>query len=220
MNYMYPSTIVDNFLENPDAVVSFANAQKYQSDGTGNWPGERSECLSVIHPALYVTILSRVFSLFYNLDEQNIGWNASIRFQKIPHDKYDEGWVHTDKSILSFLIYLNKNSNLKNGTSLCRLKENYSCMPKDPITQPTKIALYSNVIEVNQTTAVKENHHAAFEETLFVPNVYNRLFVLEGGQYHKAQSFADMSEDRLTLIGFVYCINSPSPPIGRMRKFG
>lgn len=220
MNYMYPSTIIDNFLENPDAVVSFAKAQKYQPDGTGRWPGERSDCLSVIHPSLYFAILNRVFSLFYDTEEQANTQHAFIGFQKVPHDKYDEGWIHTDQSVLSFLVYLNKNSNLKNGTSLCRLKENYSCMPKDPTMLPTKMALYNNVIEANQTTAIKENHHAAFEETLFVSNVYNRLFVFEGGQYHKAQSFADMSEDRLTIIGFVYRIDSTAPPVVRMRKFG
>ena len=35
----YPVTIVDNFFEDPDAVVKMAEEMKYYNPNTGNWPG-------------------------------------------------------------------------------------------------------------------------------------------------------------------------------------
>jgi hypothetical protein len=42
---MIPITIIDDFLENPDLVVDFANSLEYQKDEQGRWPGKRSNHL-------------------------------------------------------------------------------------------------------------------------------------------------------------------------------
>ena len=36
----YPITIVDNFFEDPDAIVELANELKYYNPNTGNWPAQ------------------------------------------------------------------------------------------------------------------------------------------------------------------------------------
>jgi len=38
---IWPTLIVDNFLNNPLEVKKFALNQSYVSDPNGNWPGER-----------------------------------------------------------------------------------------------------------------------------------------------------------------------------------
>ena len=35
----YPVTIVDNFFDDPDAVVEMAEGMQYYNPNTGNWPG-------------------------------------------------------------------------------------------------------------------------------------------------------------------------------------
>lgn len=217
MNLMYPTLIVDNFFSNPDAVVEFANKQSFILDPMGQWPGRRTHCLSTLYPALYETIAHKVFSLFYNLNNESIQGNVSIAFQKVEKGAYDEGWIHVDSSILSFLIYLNKIPSLNSGTSICRLKTDVACTPKHINAQSTKIALYKNQITQEQAKEDKNKWHEAFEETIFVRNVYNRLLVFEGGLRHKAQMFTDMDEDRLTIVGFVNSMLTGNTPIARSR---
>ena len=42
----FPITIVDNFFEDPDAIVELANSHKFYNPDVGNWPGKRTKQLA------------------------------------------------------------------------------------------------------------------------------------------------------------------------------
>ena len=52
----YPVTIVDNFFDDPDAVVEMAEGMQYYNPNTGNWPGTRTKQIYVEN--------SRFFDMF------------------------------------------------------------------------------------------------------------------------------------------------------------
>ena len=49
----YPITIVDDFFEDPDAIVEMANELKYYTPNTGNWPGTRTKNLHIEEPRFF-----------------------------------------------------------------------------------------------------------------------------------------------------------------------
>jgi hypothetical protein len=65
----------------------------------------------------------------------------------------------------------------------------------------------------------KRNNNDKFVETVRINNVYNRLILFEGGEYHGVPTFySDESEERLTQVFFVNALNSQDPyPIVRSK---
>ena len=96
----YPITIVDDFFEDPDAIVEMANALKYYPPDRGNWPGTRTKQLHVVEERFFNYFGEKVHLLFH--DSKPEYWNMQTHFQKIEpfsEDQYDplnRGWVHQD----------------------------------------------------------------------------------------------------------------------------
>jgi len=50
----FPITIVDNFFDDPDAIVETANNLKYFNPQGGHWPGTRTKNLHIDEPRFHV----------------------------------------------------------------------------------------------------------------------------------------------------------------------
>ena len=57
----YPITIIDNFFDDPDAIVELANSLDYYAPETGNWPGVRTKRLHECGENC--TIFNRLFTI-------------------------------------------------------------------------------------------------------------------------------------------------------------
>ena len=61
----YPITIVDDFFEDPDAIVEMANELKYYTPNTGNWPGTRTKNLHIDEPRLHMYFTQKLNYIFF-----------------------------------------------------------------------------------------------------------------------------------------------------------
>jgi len=215
-----PVTVLDNFFDNPDAVRELALQQEFKPSEYGLWPGKRTKQLHEISHSLHDTVCNRLFSLFYNFKTEGIRWKVEGSFQKVDKS-YNTGWVHadTDQSILSGIIYLTPNADIKSGTSIYRQK------PSDPFARikhvDAKAANYKNEISNTDIEKYRLENNAQFEETIKVGNVYNRLLAFDSHMLHAAQDFfGDESEDneRLTLVLFATSLIAGVSPIHRSKR--
>ena len=62
-NYIIPTTIVDDFFDDPELVRKFALEQEYKSDPDLKWPGARSAELHSVDPNFFGNTIQRFFQL-------------------------------------------------------------------------------------------------------------------------------------------------------------
>ena len=75
--------VVDNFFENPEALVEFGKSSHKKI--VGRQPGLRSKNLWEIDQALHNAIIKKALSCYYDLDYVSISWQASVmEFHEIP----------------------------------------------------------------------------------------------------------------------------------------
>ncbi len=217
-NVIIPTTIVDNFFDNPDKVRQWAIQQSFYPDEDGRWPGLRTEQVANLDNLFFQYVIRKSISLFFNFQQEtDIRWVVSMVFQ-IVDKNYDSGWVHSDgnDSQITGIVYLNKDAKLAGGTSIMREKNN--------------ILVHKNTYDITKDSYLKqktrqevekyrEEHNNQFEETINISNVYNRLVLFDSHLYHKAQSFFGEDDDaRLTLIFFVNKLFVNNTPIGRLHR--
>lgn len=203
----FPITIVDNFFDDPDLVVDFANSLEFYKDEHNIWPGSRTKELRDIHPNFYHMTINRFFNMFYKTDRSYV---VDMTFQKVPK-KYGKGWIHYDDSLITNIVYLTKSASINSGTTIYKPKKaNFNLLNLDK-----KIDFYSGKIDDDEIYR-KENNDQ-FEESVIIKNQYNRLFSFEGYTLHSANDFDD--EERLTLIWFVNNFHADHDrcPISRMK---
>jgi hypothetical protein len=193
-NTYIPTTIVDGFLDDPNALREYALKQNYTKDTEGRWPGVRSLCLSKISPILYHHICQKTLSLLYT-NNQPYRYEADIFFQIINND-YESGWVHKDPSLITTVLYLTPG--LNSGTSLY-LKKNVDF--NDSTYIQDKIDSYlSGMYNINS----RNLNNQQYEETVIVKGLYNRLIVFDSNIYHAAHDYfgSNKEDSRLTLVSF------------------
>ena len=231
----FPITIVDNFYDDPDFVRHYALSQKFKKSETGHWPGERTQCLSLLNLTIYNNFFRKIFSLFYDLYSTELDWKAEVTFQKInnlsedPQSYKNKGWVHCDEQQISGLVYLNPSSLENCGTSIYRLNNSFSGVfdAEKEFVREEKFKLYTgqDVSEENYSKALKSVNDK-FTETIRIENVYNRLILFNGRDFHGVPSFyLPNGETRLTQVFFIRSLkrinndmfNGENYPISRMR---
>jgi hypothetical protein len=205
----FPVTVVDNFYENPDLVRDFALSLPYFPSEDGRWPGARSDNLSEINENFFKTFSNKLLSLFYDFNDCELEWIIETSFQQvcsfsdIKTSILNQGWIHSDgESIFSGVVYLNPNPKEGWGTSIYKLKngEVFDC------EQRTKFLHYSGSKDFNEEEFEEEKQYNnnKFVESIKIENVYNRLILFEGGEWHGVPSFySDDDEPRLTQVFFV-----------------
>ena len=213
-----PITILDDFLDNPDAIRDFALSLEFNSEPSGRWPGKRTNCLSSLHPYFYNYINKKILSLFF---ENTYNCKCSLYFQLIENHTGD-GWVHQDPDIFTYIIYLSPENKIDCGTSLYNLKYN-------------KIHTVNSIEDYNNLSLRKEYHRlkslpshiqkiknqdceSNFNKILNVKDRYNRLLCFSSENHHSANNLSNNDSPRLTLIGFIYDLSTYNLPIIRSKQ--
>lgn len=237
MKRFFPIQAVDNFFENPDEVVKFANSLEYGMGNKGDWPGVRTHPLHVLNYPFFNSVLLKIFASFFDYKHTTINYDdVTMYFQKTyPYDTKNKnsilnnGLIHRDGDMpLVGLIYLTKNADLNSGTSIFNVINSDKITIKQTeefIKRKQKIYKKSfkkmtkkDFIEYEKlVNDVEEN----FEETIRFNNIYNRLIAYDGSDYHKCNSFYTGQKERLTLVFFVRTIKSNNfYPIQRISSCG
>jgi len=213
----FPVVIVDNFFKNPNKVRNFALHQEFKRDEKSNYPGLRTDCLSVIEPSLHNEFLKKFFSIYYDFQFEEVNWTVEAKFQKTG-DNFESGWIHHDgdsysNNKVAGIIYLTPNAPLQSGTSIYKEKNNV-LIPS--INAQAKYSHYYSNGNSEELKNLKEQEKEQFDETINVSNVYNRLISFDADEYHAAQNyFGQDNESRLILVFFVSKFNAHSLPLER-----
>ena len=86
MSAYIPTTILDNFLYNPQTIANWGLSQTFTPALHNNWPGKRTECLSILHTPLFDYINKKVLCLFFT---EEVNCKSTLRFQLIEDYKND-----------------------------------------------------------------------------------------------------------------------------------
>jgi hypothetical protein len=212
-------TILDNFFDNPDKIRDYELSLEYEKNPEGRWPGVRSKPIHEINPLLFNELCRRVLSIYFDLEQisSGISWQASIQFQKVDKS-YVSGWVHTDHpSVITAIVYLNKNPNINSGTSMYKLKNNI-LLPDSDKLNTYKHNAFKGKINIENVKEKKEENNNQYVEVVKVHNQYNRILAFDAGLAHSAQDFfGDNDEEpRLTLVIFFNELRVTRSPIERV----
>ena len=220
---MIKNLIVDNILEEPDAIVDYALQQEYAPSEGGKWPGRRSGSMdervfwSIANP-----MGNALYGSFENID---IDMNFQISdplidpSKKNQDDIHNRGWIHKDNMfhVTAGVIYLSKNPEDHTGTSL------YTEIDSEPLEVEERI----RIIETKKAHFLGKEcdnyedtwlkHNTRFEETVRVKNVYNRLVVFGEEVWHGVHTYGKY-KPRLTVVWFLNGIVSNGKCYGTFRK--
>ena len=110
---------VDNFFDDPEEIVKFANSLEYKIGPYGFWPGKRSDELHINHRQFYNSFMIRLLALFFDFENTKLSWSdVGMYFQKTTaFDNTDKnnilntGLIHQDGDYpLVGLVYLTKDA--------------------------------------------------------------------------------------------------------------
>ena len=211
----YPLIIKDNFFPDADSIFEFCNKlDLIDNPSYANYPGDRASCLSNTNKKLYLFISQKIFHILH--DKLPSYYRMDIEFQKIypfvKDDKWDRknrGWVHTDKCLFGGVIYLDKNPDKDAGTSIYESKYGYDVQTEESMFY--KELLYNGkLIDNGQYEDAYDMIADQYKETLRVPNVYNRLLLIPGDQFHAMTTIGD--SERNTIVFFCYEATGVLPP--------
>ena len=219
---------VDNFFDNPEEIVKFANSLVYRIGKKGFWPGKRTEELHINHKQFFNSLLKKILALFFDYKHAKLSWsNVGMYFQKTcafdPKDKnniLNTGLIHQDgKFPLVGLVYLTKDADIDSGTSIMLPNKKYKTrlelgekklslykIPQDKLSKKDLEDYKKLIIDTNEN----------FEESIRFNNKFNRLITYTGTDFHRCNSFYSGKEERLTLVFFVKKIETNAyPPLQR-----
>lgn len=197
----YPTTVIDDFLPNPDEVVRFMNRCAFEENHPA-YPGKRSRHLHILDQKLHNHLDYKICSLFKIERSPNLV--SCYFFQRIEpeFDKYDErnmGMVHADSPCdMGGVIYLDRDPDPDAGTSTYTTK-NFAHMT--PEANQLWWDLHAGKdIDVEKFKKEYHNYTDQFVETVTVKNRYNRLILFDGTTYHRCPNHGDRT--RHTLVFF------------------
>lgn len=206
---LYPVTVIENFLENPETYRQFALKQKYRSltdipEAKYVFPGTRSLDLVDLDKSLHEKILKKLVTVFHNAEYDTMRWAISTNFQSVT-EEYGAGVIHTDtNTIFAAVLYLTPNAPLNAGTSLFKPNSTFN-------EAQYQQALLDNDERFKAGEIVMDtSYHSMFDEIVRINNVYNTLVIYEGKHYHAANQFfgQQLKDSRLTQVFFVNRIDA------------
>jgi hypothetical protein len=213
-----PVTILDDFLDNPDTVRDWGLSLEYKSSPNNAYPGERTACLSQIHPPFFDYINRKVLSLFF---ENPVNYKTNLSFQLI-EGYQGTGWIHQDPSLFTYLIYLSPENGVNCGSSLYKLKQDkfhFLNSSQDYLEDNLRIEHHKTKTLSSSTQELKTQiENINYNKTLDVKDMYNRLLCFSSEQFHSANYFSSKKHPRLTLIGFVVDVSKSNIPVLRSKQ--
>ena len=216
-----PSTILDNFLDNPHDIRDWGLSLEYKPDPYNKWPGKRSPFLHLINPELHNYLGKKVLNLFF--DTPPLNWKATMEFQLISNLE-GTGWIHQDYSQFTSLLYLTPESEVNCGSSLYKLKKGkyypYTS-PQEQEINNLRLNHYKTQKLPNNISELKNKYEeTTYEKVMDVKDKYNRLFMFSSNEFHAANYYSPSNgEDRLTLVMFFEDILHPKGlPVFRSKQ--
>lgn len=211
-----PTSIIDNFFNDPDSIREFALSQDFFKSEDNRWPGVRTKSLREIAPEFQHKFLNKISSALYGSNTR-VDLIADAFFQVVD-ERYERGWVHNDGvgSVLTSIVYLTPGS--FSGTSMY--------LPKTPLTYNHNQYI-SEKRESFRTEKIdsssRDKHNSNYIETISIRGLYNRALIFDSHLFHAAQEFFGDTNisSRLTLVVFINAIiTDDQSPIIRLKKSG
>jgi len=217
---LYPTAVIHEFYDDPDAIRQFALAQKYtycheMKSISYVFPGSRTKDLFELNPTLYERVCKKLVSVFHIPEHDVMRWAISTSFQ-IVGEEYGSGLIHQDQNtIFAGVLYLTPDAPLDSGTSLFRKNKNYN-------DAEYKQGIADNDQRFKDKQPINFDYHRMFDEVVRVNNVYNTLILFEGDIHHCANKFfgTTNSNSRLAQVFFISKIDAnkqSSFPIRRLK---
>lgn len=217
---LYPTAVIHDFYDDPDAIRQFALAQKYSychemKNISYVFPGSRTRDLFELNPALYERVCKKLVSVFHIPEHDVMRWAISTSFQ-IVGEEYGSGLIHQDQNtIFAGVLYLTPDAPLDSGTSLFRKNKNYN-------EAKYKQGIADNDQRFKDKQPINFDYHRMFDEVVRINNVYNTLILFEGDIHHCANKFfgTTNSNSRLAQVFFISKIDAnkqSSFPIRRLK---
>ena len=185
--------IVDDFYNNVDEVRKFALSQPF--DVKGNYPGVRTGCL--INDSTRENIQKIVephggkIVDWLESDEYTGSFQLATSRERtwVHSDNVNNSYVHDSPNYWGGVLYLNPDAPLEGGTSFYRSKVNKS------IYNHNYDHLASDVYSQDMTK---------WDIATEVKNIYNRLILFRGDQWHSSSTYFGHDDEtgRLTQVFF------------------
>ena len=155
---LFPTLVVDDFLEDPDYVLCLATNAEYNDPSHTNYPGVTSKSkIYELDQELFDTILQKIFGYYWDL-RNPVNFNVEMDFQKI--ESNGQGIIHLDTTFGALgagVIYLNQDIDRDTGTSFYKLKDDsYKISPRT-LLEP--ISKYHAGEDVDGIENICQNHH-------------------------------------------------------------
>ena len=220
MMNLYPTAVINDFYDDPDAIRQFALAQKYtycheMKNISYVFPGSRTKDIFELNPALYERVCKKLVSVFHLTEHDLMRWAISTSFQ-IVGEEYGSGLIHQDKNtIFAGVLYLTPDAPLDSGTSLFRKNKTYNEADYNK-------GISDNDERFRKKQPINFSYHKMFDEVVRVNNVYNTLILFEGDIHHCANNFFGKTNEnsRLAQVFFINKIDAnkqSSFPIRRLK---
>tara|TARA_A100001011_G_C14229771_1_gene808250 strand:- start:766 stop:1452 length:687 start_codon:yes stop_codon:yes gene_type:complete len=217
----FPITIVDDFLKNPDELITYADNIDFEK--TNAVPGYRSKDLSEINYELFTYVGKKMLSILYphfvNNTKNDIQYNATAFFQKTKTNADMDGWIHADDNYLTTILYLSKDYDY--GTNFYKKKFDYItgdkiCYDDYPGQWKKHAAFNGDINNLDDIKKSRSRNNLDFEKTMSVKGLYNRLIMFDPNNHHAVDVSKNMNEDkdRLILMYFFWDIKMQD---GRLR---
>jgi hypothetical protein len=219
---IWPNLCIDNFFNEPDKVVEFANSLKFTKPDNHNYPGKRTQYMHLINFEFFEFSTLKILSLLYPNECKKLKWTAHQAFQKVPANLKYDGWIHTDEQYeFTCIIYLSKFLNC--GTSIYHPINSHGYIKNTK--EKNEYFEHNDPEKFLKTEKAYKENNGSFEETIKFNSKYNRLILFDGASYHSSNIFKheNNKEERLTLITFfkkIEFINDENlkKPITAMRR--
>jgi len=211
----YPTTIVDNFFDNPDEIRDYAeNCEWYRSDKI---IGHRTEDLGMNpkHREFFHFLGHKIICLLHPYEPSVVSYRANLFFQKqIPGKAHLDGWIHKDNAEISCLMYLNKRDTY--GTNVYKRKTQWASgvatlegKPGENLKHKGFMNVENADFDEEQFLQLKEQHNSYFKPVTSVAGIYNRILLMDSCEYHALQTPTPEEDvdERLILMMWFYDIH-------------
>ena len=176
----------------------------------------------------------------------SITFQVIPKFSENKEDSRNAGWVHKDahgvrscRNKLSGVIYLTPNSQLKTGTSIVNVKKEcgsylsgYNNLDMNQIPMKSwfeehrgqklhqqELLLQEFNLNREEISRDKEKWNGYFEPSTVVGNIYNRVILFDGNEYHGATNYHHENEgERFFIVFFLDNIKGDILPKRRVYK--
>lgn len=215
MKYSYPISIIDDFLDNPEAVSKWGISIPKDYHPMRIYPGKRSQNLTEIYPEFANLIFKKILSVFY--ENPPFQYSGGLFFDVIEKNLYEEGWVHQDPTDISFVIYLNKEYKNNCGTSIYKPTPNNISIPSNTrqLTDLKSKDFFNKKI-TEEGRKARNIYNSNYENVLNINPLFNRCLIFPGSHPHSVNSVdTGTEEDRFIIMGYISKLVSPSPPLNR-----